>query len=243
MGEKVLKNVRVYFGGYDISGQTNNMTLTKTAELKDRTTFKSSARQRIAGLQDVEVALSGNWNSTVIDKPISETIATTGQVLSIIASGTSQGSICYFVRSITGEYSPAGSIGELYGFDFAGYAQQQPLVRGKLIENSATLSTGNGTAVGLGVTPTSTQKLYVVHHVLGPSSSGSLSKAHIQTSSSSGFGTSSTKILLTSVTHASTVRGQWASTTPSTKPCFVRVVITSSSGTPRYNGVICAGIY
>ena len=64
MAETILKNVKLYYAGYDLSGDMNSLTLGHTVEMLDKTVFGSSFRRRKAGLRDMEISGGGFYNTT-----------------------------------------------------------------------------------------------------------------------------------------------------------------------------------
>ena len=251
MGELVLKNCKLYFDGYDISGHTNNITLNYGAELQDRTSFGSSARKRLAGLTSVELTGSGYFEAgtskpdTAIYPTIGSSSATVLTVCPI--SNGAVGERAFSHKAMLGEYAPGGSIGDIMSFSFAAFGEGAPLVRGLVCENSTALSTGlSATPHNLG-TGTSTQKLYAALHAISVSSSAAVLDLTIQCSASSGFSstTLSTQLALNQITDTGGHSAQWKSTAASTSKNWYRLNITSTStavSAGSLNGIVTIGI-
>ena len=176
MGVEVLKNVRLYYKGHDLTGITNNVTLNYSAEMLDRTCFDSDSRKRIAGLKNMELNAGGFWDSSHKNVASSEVgpdrlmfnaIGGTSDVMTVIPQGTAFGYEAYFNKGVAGEYNPSGSVGELLGFTFNAYGEGEPLVRGRLM-HAGPLTTESLKSTGIdfknGATGT---KIYAGVHVLG----------------------------------------------------------------------------
>ncbi len=176
MGGEVLKNVRLYYKGHDLTGITNSVTLNYSAELLDRTCFDSSSRKRISGLKNIEVNEAGFWDSSHKNVATSEVgpdrlmfnaIGGTSDVMSVIPRGTGFGYRAHFTKGVAGEYSPAGTVGELLGFTFNAYGEGQPLVHGRLMHaGPLTTLALKSTAIDFGAGATGT-RIYAGVHVLG----------------------------------------------------------------------------
>ena len=258
MAEQILKNVKIYFGGQSLGGSLNQAQVTYNSELKDKTVFGSSCRKRVAGLPSVDFTASGFWDASTGNHPAGSTgvfkpddylfdeIGSSAEVLTIIPNGTALGNRAFFTESAVGEYSPAGQIGELFGFSFVATGDGVALIRGTLMEAGSLSTTITGTARNLGI-PTSTQNLYAALHVEAVSSSGATLRAEVITDSSSSFGVSpSTAIVIptTAVNDTRVGTGHWATTAGTTTNTWYKVMCLSSSGTtPSFTGNVCLGLY
>lgn len=249
MGEQVLKNCKLYFDGYDISGHTNNITLNYGAELQDRTSFGSTARKRIAGLTNVELTGSGYFEAGTSkpDTAIYPTIGSSSATVLTVCptSNGAAGERAFSHKAMIGEYAPGGNIGEIMGFSFAAFGEGSPLVRGVVAENSTALSTGlSATPHNLG-TGTSTQKVYAALHAISVSSSAAVLDFTIQCAGSSGFSIFTTQLALNQITDTGGHTAQWKSTAASTDKNWYRLSITSTStavSAGSLNGIISIGI-
>ena len=255
MAEQILKNVKIYFGGQSLGGSLNQAQVTYNSELKDKTVFGSSCRKRAAGLQSMDFTASGFWSastgtqvagSTEEYKPddyLFDEIGSSAEALTIIPNGTALGNRAFFTQSVVGEYSPAGQIGELFGFSFVATGEGVALVRGSLMEAGSLSTAITGTARNIGIR-TSTQKLYAALQVLTVSSSGATIRPEIITDSSSAFGISpSTAIVFTAITDVDNGTADWASTSCSTEDTWFKVTCLSSAGAaPSITGNVCIGL-
>ena len=245
MAEIVLKNAKIYMHGYDLSGNVNNLTLTESADIHDRTTFGSSARKRLAGLRNVDLSVSGFFDassSKQIDPVAYPRIGTTEEVVSVMPDGSTEGSRAFFTKNVIAEYSPSGSIGEMFGFNLVGNGDYD-LIRGKVLKKSTASTTGTGTAIDLG-SRTTTQTLSAAIHCKSISSSGATLDVSVQSACSSGFGTVTTEIQFTQITDSSPIAELKASTQISSARQWCRTSITTTSTSVIQTGdfIISAGI-
>lgn len=170
MAVTVFKDAKLLVGGYDLSGVLNNASLSYSVEMLDSTTFGDLGKRRKPGLEDVSANLAGFWDSTK-DTPLFTNVGGS-DVLSTLASSGTAGSNSYFFLSSQSTYNPGGQVGQLLGFSVATWGNTI-LVNGKVFENGAKTSTGNG---GLGLAlpaVASGQKLYAGLHVVGVSGTSS----------------------------------------------------------------------
>lgn len=227
MSELVLKDVKVYINGRDLSGEHNNVSLEYKAELLDTTVFGSSFRKRIPGLHDIEFSGQGYTHNSPSTGGMTQhftNLGTSGVPVSIcpspssagVASGSTKGD-AYIFNSVEPSVVPMqGSVGEIVQFSMqAQGADGTPLVKAKVLTNKqySTAVTGYGPVVDLGV-PGSTKKLYAVRHIVD--SSGKVGGAwkyqgYVVVCASSNFGVAKTTAL--TFTNSSAIGGEMKSTT------------------------------
>ena len=245
MAETVLKNVKIYLDGYDLSGDMNSATLSYSADLLDNTVFGDKSRGRIAGLNNVEFTADGFWNADTtgskIDNMAMAEIGTSDAVLSIIPQGTALGNVAYFTKGLVGEYSPSGKIGDMFGYTMAAYGEAQPLVRGRLMEIGSLSTTVTATVRNLGIRKP-TQKLYASMHVLALGAAGNKTRVSVQTASSSGFTSPTTALKFSQV--ASSQVAEFKTTASSTIDSWFRIRISTTAGSAGsgFTGAINVGI-
>ena len=251
MGEQVWKNCKIYHDGYNLSGKMNQVTLTNSADILDRTTYGSSGRKRIAGITNTEVSANGYWEAgsskpdTVLFPGIGSSAAA---VLTVCPTDGSQGARAYSHKAMLGEYVPGGNIGELMAFSFTAYGEGSILLRGTVMETGSKSTGDSPTGRSLGYRTTA-QKLYAALHVMSVSSSGTIMDITVESCSSSGFTAASTvlagpttELAFTGITDTSPGTAQWASTQSSTANQFYRINWASSStganGSVNFVGVL-----
>lgn len=169
MGQ-TLKNCRIWHGGYDVSGRSNEIGLAYKAELKDSTVFNVGARRRIAGLTDAEVTGGGFWDAGLTDPALLGGVAVDGLPLSISPSAGAAGEIVYMIPSALAEYVRSGTIGEIVAFDFAA-SGSGVMVRGRILDYGAVAASGAGSGIQAGAAADG-QLVHAVLHVLGVTGAG-----------------------------------------------------------------------
>jgi len=239
MGELVLKNVRTYYNGRDLTGDINSATLTQAAELLDRTAFGSSGRKRRAGLRDVTVSVAGFWDAStrMVDETIWPKVGSTEGIMTMLPQGTGLGNVSYATKGIVGEYVPGGNIGELVGFSFAGHGTYD-LVRGKVVR-SGWASTKGSTAQTLTAVTTNRAAFLSIQCLKSSGVAGASIKLKITRSTDSGF-TSKTTAFTQALTTANVGQAFFATTKISSSKVWYYRAGTSQAGTSakRLNVVV-----
>jgi hypothetical protein len=205
MAEQILKNVKLFLDGYNLSGDMNSCTVSKSVELVDDTVFGSTFRSRRAGLGDFTVNVGGFWNSSdypapagggKVDPIVWNKIGSSNDVLSVLPNGTDRKSQAIFAKGIESEYSPSGEIGGMFGYNFTAYGNHMP-VRGKVLFDGwlTTKAKSSGVSIGtIAAAQSSGKKLEVGVHVLNCSSTGAVSLSLVVLrATSTNFGADSTR--------------------------------------------------
>jgi len=247
MAEKVLKDCKLLVGGYDLSGNSNSMTVTVSADVLDKTAFGSSFRKRKAGLKNFEMTGSGFWDSSTdpasrvggFDSKLFNTVGGTSQVITVAEGST--GSKAIFTYGVGASYAPGGSVGELMGFDFAAQGSKRA-VFGKLARASTMKgSSGDGIAIYLGQATTSTKKLHAALHVIkGCTKAGHTVTVHIEADQTSAFATPTTWLTFAQLktTHH---HSKFATTKASTDNDWYRISWTASTAAAKVRAYVSIG--
>jgi hypothetical protein len=249
MAEKVLKDCKLLVGGYDVSGNTNTMSVTASADVLDKTAYGSSFRKRIHGLNNFEMTGGGFWDSSTdpankvggFDSKLFGEVGGTSEALTV-AVASSDGSNALLTNGVGASYSPSGNIGELMGFDFAAQGNGAA-IWGKLARSSTMKgSSGQGTAVYLGTASTSVgKKFYAICHVIRGTTAGTVD-VQIQGDASSDFPSPSTICGFTQLkTTDHHVRYQWATTKASTDHDWYRVLWKASAAGVNVRAFVSIG--
>ena len=171
MSEIVLKNQKLWFGGYDLSCQMNALGLDYGAEMQDNTTFCDDTRSNFGGLKTVAMQCEGFFDGDPYDEALFSSIGESDMPISFGSSGD-EGDPAYTFKSILGEYSPGGTVGEILAFSVGGSATGN-LVRGTLMVNDTKIVTGDGTARQLGAVAAG-KRVYASLHVISASETDTL---------------------------------------------------------------------
>lgn len=177
MAPLVLENCKIYLGGYDFSGEANQLALEYTAELLGDTAFNTGrTRSNLAGL------LAVTFGGTVFTNPetpaapdvsydqyLFQRIGATREVLSVAPVGDAVGDVTYLTRKVTGSYVPisGGQVGALMAAELSGAAANTKLCRGVVLALGTKIATGVGAAVNLGAAAEG-KHLYSSIHVMDP---------------------------------------------------------------------------
>ena len=194
MAKQVLKNARIFAGGYDLSGDSNQVALKYSAEILDSTVFNAASKGRTPGLLDTGIEASGFWDdaTAVADTYAGAKLAVVDTPITAIPSAAAQGDLAYFFKSLLGEYSPGAAVGELLKFSLTAQGTDS-LLRGNILEYAIKTATAAGAAQQLGAV-LATQKLYAVMHVLEVSGTNPTLDMLIQSDSAQAFSSPETKI-------------------------------------------------
>ena len=125
MTEHILKDVKIYFDQYDLSGKHNELQYSYKADIKDKTAFGADSMAKSAGLKDLEI-MHGGYVQTGdgdIDDILFDTFGISDKILTMCPLNGDHGSVAYFIKACSGEYAPGGMVGDVMSFNFGAYAQ------------------------------------------------------------------------------------------------------------------------
>ena len=170
---KTFLNGKLYVAQYDLSGNSNEVSLDYGAELKDITVFGQPTRQRIAGLKTIRLSAKGFWEAQaqaaqVPAKPDDALYGSLGLADVPISVGdlAANGDVGFFFKGIEGNYKPGfGQMGDVLPFSFDADSRGLPVIRGQALNLVAQTVTGNNTGVQLGAV-SATQKIWAAAHVI-----------------------------------------------------------------------------
>lgn len=200
MATRVQTNSSLFFGGYDISGVFNAISLTVGGGGQDNTVFGDGTVSNAAGLSTLTFEGEGYWSSTedsVIEASLG--IDSSGTNLTVAPVNSTKGQPAYFAPLQEAEYHPynTGTVGEMLAFRVSGTGRGTP-VSGDIYVAPGSDRTSSSTS-----TPpvqqgsvSATQKVYSSLHVL--SASGTLTVS--VKSDDSGFASPTTQITHTPFT-------------------------------------------
>ncbi|MET8265940.1 hypothetical protein ABZU92_18330 [Micromonospora arida] len=231
MATIALTDATVWVGGYDFTGDINQLNLNATADQLDVTTFGSGGfRNRIGGLRDVSAQLAGFWSSGTSAAPdphLSPDLGVADRVLTA-APDDAEGSVAYLAR--VGKFSTQmfGAVGDAVPFslDVQG-TNKEGLIRGRVLKAKGNVSaTGaTGTAAQLGAVGTG-QFVYCTLHVF---SAGTTITAVLESDDNAGFTTATTRATLGPIT---TTGGTWAARVAGAiADDYYRLRVTAVTGT------------
>jgi hypothetical protein len=241
----VLKKVRHFAAGTDLTGASNKIELDDEFEVKDATTWGSEgAKEVLGGLESCSISDSGFWYAgdlTQVDDAM--WAARGGPIIPWTAgapnTNAAVGDVAYLTKALQTDYKFGGAPGDIAPWSMTAESDW-PLVRGQILHppGTARTSTGTGTPRQLGAVPAGSS-LYVCLHVLSVSGGPTLTVT-VESDDSSGFGSPTTVLTFADVTEPG---GQALQLHGATTDDWFRVKYTITGGTtPSVLFVASAGI-
>ena len=200
MAVLALTAATTYCHGYDLTGDTNKLSVKSSVDDLDVTTFASGGyRQRIGGLRDVEAQFDGFWQagSGTVGPELFPDLGT--------ATGT-EAAPAYLFQAGKFSVEEFAEIGAVAPFSLSAMGTStQGLVRGQLVKAKGTVSaTGaTGTVSQVGAVSAS-QFVYASLHVF---SAGTTITVQVQSAPASNFASPTTRATFSGIT---TTGGTWA---------------------------------
>lgn len=204
MAISVSTNAKIYLGQYDLSGHTNQATLSYGREVHDITVFGDTTRKRLGGLYSATFNASGFWEAGgattgYTDEAGNSYLGVAGVPLTVGPDGGSAGSVAHIINSITGDYTPLNAPhGQPMPFTISGQGGGVHWGKGNFLGNATATGTGNGSAVQVGAVGAS-QKLYASLHILAVSGGPSIT-VKVQSDDNSNFTSATDRITFTAQT-------------------------------------------
>ncbi|MBM7083604.1 hypothetical protein [Micromonospora humidisoli] len=246
MGKFVLKGVRLFVGGADLTGNTNKVELSSEVEVKDATAFNPASptevwQEVLAGLASTKASGAGQWEAADPSRVDDASWAGLGGVGAWTAcpAGAAVGDVAWLTRMMQGSYQLGGAVGEVAPWS-ADWSGSWPLSRGQVLHppGTARTATGTGTARQLGAL-LDTGALYVTLHVLSAAGITPSITVVVESDDTVGFGSPTTRATFT----AATARGgQAVKVAGPVTDDWWRVRWTISGTTPSFLFVAAAGI-
>lgn len=144
------KNVNVFVNEYDFSTYFNDVSATSTVETAETSSFGSSAKTYIVGLQDGTVSLNGMFDGTATgtDVVFSAVLgSTTKQNVIVAPSGHSNGATAIVLEADDTSYEVSGAVADVVQTS-AEFQSSDGVEHGKILSSgSAITATGSGTSV------------------------------------------------------------------------------------------------
>lgn len=249
MGAHVLKNVRLFVGGLDLTGTSNKLEIKKKVETKPVTTWGSYDpvtgqvwEENIGGLASAEMSASGPdaFGVGLTNEVLSDGVGVVG-AWSAMPLSADVGAVAHLGYAIEGDVAALGALGDVA--PWAGsWKTSSPMPRGFVLHppGTARTSTGTGTSVEY-VQVAAGQKLYAVLHVLSIAGTSTPTlTAKIQADTATGFPSATDRITFAPAT---AVGGQWMSDATVSADTWYRVVWTISGSSPSFLFTCSLGVF
>lgn len=195
MAKQILRDQKLWLGGYDLSGVISSLALDYGAEARDVATLGAATRIQKAGLKTLAAQHEGFWDAAGgIDEELFGRVGLADAPMSFAATDAAEGDTAFSFLALFGEYSPGEAIGNILAFSVSAQAGDgDGLVRGTLMHNATRSASGNGTALQLGAVGDS-QKLFGALHVLSAAGTTPTLDVVAESDDASGFASPTTRI-------------------------------------------------
>ena len=209
MADQIYENCKLYVGGYDLSGDMNQLAMNYEAEIKDKTTFGSAgAREKRAGLTNVTMEHQGlvDLAEGDVDEVLFGRIGAAVVPVTMCPTDGSDGERAFSVQALYATYAPGAQVGEMFAFTVRAEGHGQAVRGTIMLPAVAKTTTGVGTIQQLGAV-SATQKLYATLHVVAASGAAPTLDVTVKSDDAVGFLSPTTRITFT---QAAAVGAQWA---------------------------------
>jgi hypothetical protein len=171
---QIFKDAKQYVGQYDISGDSNQVSVSSACAESDTTCFGHGATRTSLGLETATVQsqgfhrLAANSGSNILRAKLN----LDGQPWTVVPEGAAEGNRALFLPlTVQAGYNVGGSVGDKFPFSVNVKSQAQPLIQlGRVFAIGQKTANGTSTAFQLGAIPAG-QALYATIHILGVVSS------------------------------------------------------------------------
>jgi hypothetical protein len=243
MAKFVLKNVRLFAGGADLTTVNNQIALNAEAESKDTTAFVPTGdvwHEEVSGIKSVQLNASGQWEASDASKVDDEAFGSFGTInaVSAMPATAADGALAWLTAYNRRQYQLLGAVGDVAPWSWQA-AGAWPLVRGQVLANpTARTATGTGTSVQLGAV-SSALRLYVGLHVFSVSGTTPSLTVAIQGDNATGF---PSPVTVGTFSAATAIGSQIMRVAGPITDDWFRVSYTISGTTPSFLFAVTAGI-
>lgn len=240
MATLVLKDQKLWFDGYDLSGDMNAIALNYGADMVENTTFGNDTHTMQGGLKTVTMAHEGYWEGGTdnVDDALFNNIAVASKPISIGVEAGADGELGYMMQSLLAEYVPGGAVGEMFAFSLTAEANGDDLVSGTIMHNASRTSSGNGTARQLGSVAAG-QKMYAALHVIAASGTSPTLDVVVESDDNAGMTSATSQITFD---QATAIDGQWKSVAGAITDDYWRINFTIGGTSPSFTFIVTLGI-
>lgn len=247
MAKAVLKGVRLFAGGVDLTTVNNKISLESEVEPKDATAFNPNSntivwQELLAGIASTKASGEGQWEAGDASKVDDGSWSGLGGVgaWTVCPVGAAVGDLAWPTKMLEGSYELLGSVGDVAPWK-ADWTGSWPLPRGQVLHppGTARTTTGSGTARQLGAL-SATQALYVTLHVLSVSGTSTPTiTVAIDSDDNSGMSSPTTRGTFAAAT---AIGGQTMKISGAVTDDWWRASWTISGTNPSFLFLVAAGI-
>jgi len=248
VAKDILRNVRIFTGGADLTGQSNKLELSVEYEDKDVTNFGSVDsslgvwKEVLAGNASGKVSMAGQWEAGDTSKVDDDTWAALGGIgaFTVCPVDGNVGSLAYLGKLLRANYQFGGAEGDVNMWTVNG-STSGTVARGVSLHppGTARTATGNGTAFQLGAV-SATQHIYANLHVLSVSGTSTPTiTVKLQSDDNSGFSSATDRLTFTTATART---DEYLSLAGAVTDDYWRVQWTITGSSPSFLFIVSAGI-
>jgi hypothetical protein len=210
MGKFVLRNVRLFAGGADLTSVNNSVELASEVEEKETTNFgdydpatDKTWKSVRGGLASTSLSAKGQWEAGDLSKVDDSTWSGMGIVDAWTACPhtAADGALAWVLKALRSSYKLGDEVGEVAPWE-AEAMGSAPLARGLVAHPPGTARTvdGTGTAYELGAV-TSAQSLYANLHILSVAGTSTPTiTVRVESDDNSGFTSATTRLTFAAAT-------------------------------------------
>lgn len=120
-----FRNAKILVGGYDVSGDMNQVAIALAAEVLDETCFGDSTRTHKGGLTTVAVSGSGCWDASAghVDAIAFSLVGVDDTLIAVFPNGITEGATSslggFACKGVVESYPLKGDVGSLLAFDLS----------------------------------------------------------------------------------------------------------------------------
>jgi hypothetical protein len=239
----LLRDVKIYQGEYDLSGDHNQIAIATRVDAKVKTTFGAAARISEAGL--FESKANGQvgiaYGADEVDAVLFSKLAQSDIPVTLSPDGGAAGEVAHFFQAMLASYEPMGvSVGDLHVGRWAAEGSGgYPMIRGIVfVAAGSRTASFNSSVIELGAVAAG-QRLFAAIHVLSASGTTPTLDAIVKSDDGSGFASPTNRITLAQKT---AIGSEFASVAGAITDTFYRVDVTIGGTSPDFSAVIVVGI-
>lgn len=243
----VYKNCKVYFGGYDVSGASNSLTLSREVDEVEYRVYGNACPCYLPGLETVKYELQGyassNGTTDQEDAMYAKLSMTSLPFMACPTTGAVNEQ-AHFCPTMESRYQWGGAVGEMNAFTGSGTGQGQPLILGRVMMTGSKATTTTGTPYELGAVTAATNFLYAQLHVFSVSGTNPTLDVIVESDDAEAFTDPTTRITFAQIAGASVPTAVWATPVAGAiTDTWWRVKATiGGTNTPTFNLVVAVGI-
>ena len=121
MATVIYTNGKLFYGGHDLSGDVNDLSLDYGSDMLDVTTMGDDTRINKGGLTTVAASASGFWNGGAnnADATLFDLVGDDVEPFTVFGNGITEGESvgCYAFKGLVSAYNIGNTVGDMMTFD------------------------------------------------------------------------------------------------------------------------------